>query len=822
MTPHDAAADLAATCKTRNLNEADTRHQIIDRILHEVLSWPRTRTKCEMYIKEGFADYVLVGANEVPIFFVEAKKEGAYFELPQVIYAKGRQSSHVSIKALLTVPEISEAMHQVQQYCVNKGCEFAAVTNGHVWVIFRTFKLRQDWRTLNAFVIRSIDYFEQEFADALRWLAYESIVSADSINKLLSADRESNKPRYFPKEDVGVYKTLVDTNEYARLLRPIADRYFGVIDADDSDFMDHCYVSDRAYDAVFDATREKIVDSITPYLHQFGVTDFSDNGSGGEFGERLEKNIIKTKGTDVVILFGSKGVGKSTFLKRLVNYGQPEVVKNNAIVCIIDLLSTLQDTSEIAKTVWAQIVTELDRDHLLDSNATCLSTIFKELYESALKTDLYGLRPNTEAFHAALNPLVREWRQNGPLCATELAKHNRAQNRVPVIIIDNTDQFSYEQQEFCFSLAQDVAKKLECLVVISMREERFYQSSLHGLLDAYQNSGFHITAPSPRDVFLRRITYVRGLLSANREDRERHKIFIPDNDERTAGIISLLDVLRAEFEAPNSHLASILIACAHGNIRLALDLFRGFILSGYTNVREITSTSNLWKFQVHQVLRPLMIPQRFFYEEDVSHIINIFQVRSKTRGSHFTGLRILNKLTENQDPTNFPFLPIAFIQEDFVDIFKMRDDFVQCIDKFLKMGMIEANNRLDEYSDDLDSIRITEFGAFVLKDLYKRFTYIELVAGDCAVFDRRTASEIATITADEYRLFHQNKRLERVKKRLEKTQIFLNYLREQEHNELAALGTTGASEFVPAALDAFNHERETVLQSASRSVRKKQ
>jgi hypothetical protein len=77
-------------------------------------------------------------------------------------------------------------------------------------------------------------------------------------------------------------------------------------------------------------------------------------------------------------------------------------------------------------------------------------------------------------------------------------------------------------------------------------------------------------------------------------------------------------------------------------------------------------------------------------------------------------------------------------------------------------------------------------------------------------------------TADEYRLLHQNKRLERVKKRLEKTRIFLNYLREQELSELAALGASGASEFVPAAPDAFNHERETVLQSASRSVRKKQ
>ena len=44
-TPHEKAIEIAAMSESRNLNEADTRHQIIDEVLHEVLCWPRRLTK---------------------------------------------------------------------------------------------------------------------------------------------------------------------------------------------------------------------------------------------------------------------------------------------------------------------------------------------------------------------------------------------------------------------------------------------------------------------------------------------------------------------------------------------------------------------------------------------------------------------------------------------------------------------------------------------------------------------------------------------------------------------------------------------------------
>ena len=118
MTPHDFAIQIHETIKTSGgkLNEADTRHQIIDATLHDVLGWPRTLTRCEPYVGPGYADYVLHNRRDAQLFFLEAKKSGASFKLPSTFNSE-RKSKFVRIKTLLTSPEIKAAMEQVREYC---------------------------------------------------------------------------------------------------------------------------------------------------------------------------------------------------------------------------------------------------------------------------------------------------------------------------------------------------------------------------------------------------------------------------------------------------------------------------------------------------------------------------------------------------------------------------------------------------------------------------------------------------------------------------------------------------------------------------------
>lgn len=82
MNQHDIAIELASNYKGASLNEASTRHEIIDRIIHGVLDWPRQLVKPEEHNSEGYADYVFYRPDRKRILVLEAKKEGAYFELP--------------------------------------------------------------------------------------------------------------------------------------------------------------------------------------------------------------------------------------------------------------------------------------------------------------------------------------------------------------------------------------------------------------------------------------------------------------------------------------------------------------------------------------------------------------------------------------------------------------------------------------------------------------------------------------------------------------------------------------------------------------------
>ena len=62
-----------------DFNEADTRHRILDRIIHECLGWDRAHTSVERRVNDEYSDYELGAPAKV---LVEAKRSGLYFDIP--------------------------------------------------------------------------------------------------------------------------------------------------------------------------------------------------------------------------------------------------------------------------------------------------------------------------------------------------------------------------------------------------------------------------------------------------------------------------------------------------------------------------------------------------------------------------------------------------------------------------------------------------------------------------------------------------------------------------------------------------------------------
>lgn len=112
-----------------NESEAQTRFDIIDRLIKEVLQWQHGQISIEPHttgIRDGYIDYLLISGDKKII--VEAKKVGATFPSP----TKKRKLKLTG--AILGKGAINEALLQAEDYAINKNADVVVATNGNCCV----------------------------------------------------------------------------------------------------------------------------------------------------------------------------------------------------------------------------------------------------------------------------------------------------------------------------------------------------------------------------------------------------------------------------------------------------------------------------------------------------------------------------------------------------------------------------------------------------------------------------------------------------------------------------------------------------------------
>lgn len=804
----DAAESLVQLSKGVDFNEADTRFQLIDRLLQEVLGWPRSAFRMEKSTIDGYSDYLLIRPGGGTALIIEAKRTGIYFDLP-ANFNHAKKFRSVKAKTLLTSPSLKDAIIQAQRYCSDEGCEFGGVTNGSQFVLFKAFERGKSWRELTALVINDLSWFKDNHADAVSLLGYTSVIERHSLRDAFHKSHPDSREVFYPKEKITSFNQIINANGIAHVIRPYVNKYFGPIDITVPRFVEKCYVNQRAHDKSLQGIRSLIQDSVSPFMQSYGISETEDAESGGAFVGKLVKIVKNDTKSEIVVLFGGKGSGKSTFIKKVLLYKTPQVLKKHSLPIIVDLLSAPKDPASVREHLWETLIAKLDTNQILLGERDALIQLFADRFDVAKRQDLKGIFEDSPAYHQTLNTLISTWKSDLRYVASRLVGWHNRHHRGVIVAIDNTDQLENELQDYTFSLAVEVGKYLGCVVIITMREERFYASKIRGMLDAYQNSAFHISSPSPEEVFGKRIQFFLDLLDENK---------ITLDGDWQQDVKRFLRIFKHDFlRTPSSPLNKFISASAQGNIRLALDLFGDLVLSGYTNATEMIQSTTVWNILIHQVLRPLMTPTRLFYDEKLSRVPNLFQIRSLEGGSHFTGLRILKRLLVGQDPAAPAYVPFGEVRSFFGEIFGGDDDFCLWIDRLLASNLIEASTRQDYFSNDIDSIRITSFGQYAVGDLYKIFTYIELASTDCGIRDESTCNNLVNLSNTEVQLLNERKRFERVKRRVEKADCFISYLKKEEDRELDFYSLNGDYSFVPAMIDAWAIEKPGVLASAQRN-----
>jgi hypothetical protein len=228
--------DFASFCQRRGrVSESDTRATIIDRVLHDVLGWPRPTVRREVHVHPGYLDYLL--STTKPVLIVEAKASGESFEVP---HRKAKLSSRLKINGVLRAnKKLVDALVQVQRYCADEGLRYGVVTNGYSFVVFRAMVEGASWKDGEAIVFDSPSIVEADFSTFWNLLSYDSVRSG----KLDEAFRSAAAPArnyHRPLTHIVNADSTYSRNPINTALRPYVERYFGDIAAqDDLELLEH-------------------------------------------------------------------------------------------------------------------------------------------------------------------------------------------------------------------------------------------------------------------------------------------------------------------------------------------------------------------------------------------------------------------------------------------------------------------------------------------------------------------------------------------------------------------------------------------------------
>ena len=619
-------------------NEATTRLHLIDRIFFDCLGWNRNDVTAEKPYDGQYADYTFSAPRSILI--VEAKREGIYFELPV-----GLNNLEYSIPTLLrTTAALKSAMEQVAGYCQSRGVPYAAVTNGHQFVIF--VATRSDgvppFDGL-ALVFPSIALMRDRFMD------FWNILSRPAMEKqTLRARLYGKSGLNLPPKLSAMIKPYPGTkgrNPFQSSMKAVSE--FILEDAAKSPdlertFLKACYCHSGALSSYSLASKQMLR---TRYAALF---DSERPGPSilpvAEWGETNPELLAQSFSRRPILLIGDVGVGKTTFLRHLMS-NDPEYFNEKALAMYIDLGATGALASDLRNYILEQLDRQLLLDHSIDIRSDDLvrDTFSDDLHRfaSGVNKKLHETRPGLyrEKEIAFLEQLLANREEHLRMVLGLISVRLKRQL---IIFLDNSDQRSEQDQQTTFLIAQEMANRWQAVVYLTLRPETYHASMQRGALTGYHPKAFTVAPPLIDRVIKKRLYF--GLRVTNGDVKGVDVNAITEFD--VTSLSTLMKVFLHSLRARDQILRCVENISA-GNVRLALELVRSFFGSGHVDTEKIlykVRHEGGYTIPIHEFQRAIMYGDNVHYDPGRSPIANLFDVSTVDVKEHFLQAILLGYL----------------------------------------------------------------------------------------------------------------------------------------------------------------------------------
>lgn len=753
-----------STYKTKDMSESDTRSKVIDFIFKDVLGWNEIDITREEKVDTGYYDY-LVSTSDFS-FIVEAKRDFKKLELP----IKGTSFNIATIEK-----GNAEVVKQIREYISDKSLASGVITNGNQFIV-GTFVNTSgaDWRKNKVIIFRSLEEIRDNFIRFYNLLSKETVLEKRSI----TSEKESVQPQILFEHMRGHNDSLV-RNDFSAQLSKVIQTAFSELSSEDTKYekelLDFCYVKNddiKKYNSdleiVFSDDPPKFDDKILPVKNTESIHE--------QLKDKIQDKTNLKEQSPLMIIIGGKGVGKTTFIKNFFySIGNKENLSRPSIYLDFRKYTEqdVKNTDGVCKRIIDQIKEQYPalNIHTYGVLQQVYSKELKENKESVWKyllKDEDGLEKKTSEFFT-------EKMNNNPMHLEAISKYliNHCGKKL-CLIFDNADQLDDSSQKAAFILAESLHRRLNAIVIISLREGYYYRWKNKPPFDAFLSTVFHISAPPYKEVLKKRLEYVIKNVSFKEITTTiRNKTITLSADGFKNLFSNLQDTL---FGYTGSPLLEFLEETSYPNIRSGIDKVSKFLISGHSKL-DVYMTTNNYRIPIWEFVKSIALESRFYYRHEESLLFNIFYPAQNST-NHFLKIRLLHFLLKQCDGkvhTN-KYVNVKEILDVFRKGAYVDDVVLEELTTLLKYNLIDSiivssDIDSDETVSLLSSVKITYPGSYYLRRLLREFYYLELVLQDTPIYNEDAFSKIKDSFPESGPTGKSD-----LSKRYETVTHFLNYL----------------------------------------------
>lgn len=706
------------------VTEQDARFQLIDRILTEVLGWPRESIHTEPHLDDGRIDYLMTqgGRNK---FVVEAKRTAI-----SLVDTKHDALNFFKFNGP-SAKSATEVLRQAEAYCGDTGVQFCAATNGIEWI--GHWAIRGDGRAKTDYkiaVFPSLEAIDKEFLQFYELFSFEA--SAKDIFKTYFNDQEGNSVSQ--AEDLYSIRSdppqFMRKTEISRDIEKVFTKFFTSMSGEeDSEMLINCFVESKESketDVSLQRIAKNIIDGIAYIDANYGL-------------EADIRDAVASEKGDFALIIGNKGAGKSTYIDRFFKLTLESTLRSKCLVLKIDLRQSPGDTGTITRWLDNQLSTLCEKSLFPEEPVydDLRGVYFREYRRWSIGEMKHLYETDKNQFKIDFGNFIKEQllKETGLYLANLLWHAVGARGLMPCLIFDNADHFPREFQEAVFQYAQSLYRSIKnCFIICPVTDRTIWQLSKHGPFQSYQYKAFYLPTPSTKEILQKRATFLQSKINLT-ETQQQDQYFLTKGIRLSVQDLNAFVACIETIFIDTDYISRLISSLCNYDIRRSLELAKRTLTSPHIAIDDLVKTylsqANKLRIAPQKIKKAIFLGDYSQFAQEENHfILNLYHTFSDHISTPLTRLTILTALKQRYfqtEDTEAKFVEVSQLVIYLEPIGIPRKVTMRHLEALFSYRLVEPYDPTSEVLNESTKIKISPSGLIHTELGSDDLTYIEHV-----------------------------------------------------------------------------------------------